>query len=363
MTGETIDQAAQYLNEKYFPYFKGKEFSDSRELQAYIMDRFLFFGLDQRPGGASWCALELALLDAAGRAENISLVQMLNQKNSSQSATSIKYGATASLTNRNLLSALLVFFKIYGFSTVKLKLGKNVDDSIKRIKLARQIMGNETTLRVDANCAWSVSEAIDFSQKSQEYNVASIEQPLVADNIEGIAHLSSSIPQVIVLDESLCTIQQARFFIDNRIKVDFNIRISKMGGVLAARTIKNLAKHAGIPCHLGAQVGESGILTTVGRIFALTNGPFVNYEGAANNLLLKYDLTKENLTFAYGGYGKLPNPSMQAGIGVTVDEKKLQHLIESEPCMNSTSSFALAHSISRPDRQDPIQKVKIGSKR
>ncbi len=362
VTGETIDQAVEYLKEKYFPHFKGKEFSNASELLSYILNQFQFFGLEERPNGASWCALELALLDATGRAENISLGQLLYPDNNNHLANSIKYGATASLTNKNFLSALLVFFKIYGFSTVKLKLGKNIDDAIERIKLARKIMGKTTTLRVDANCAWSVSDTIAFSQRSEVYNIASIEQPVAADNIEGIAHLASSIPQAIVLDESLCTIRQAEFFVNNGIKIDFNIRISKMGGVMAASTIKNLAKQAGISCHLGAQVGESGILTAAGRIFALNNGPFINHEGSANSLLLKYDLTKENLTFGYGGYGKLPNGLLQAGLGITVDQKNFHRLIEKKSTVIKMSPH-LAATSSRQDKNSHLQEMEIGGKR
>jgi L-Ala-D/L-Glu epimerase len=361
VTGETIEQSIRYLNEKYFPKFKNKEFSNTADLVSYIIEQFHFFGLEERANGASWCALELALLDAAGHAQNTSIGQLLNPNNSPL-ATSVRYGATASLTNKKLLSGLLVFFKAYGFSTVKLKLGKNIDDAIERIKLARKIMGRATTLRVDANCAWSVSETISFAHKSQAYEIASIEQPIAADNIEGIAHLASSIPQAIVLDESVCTIQQAKYFIDNGIKIDFNIRISKMGGLLAAGIIKNLAKEAGISCHLGAQVGESGILTSAGRIFALYNGPFINHEGSANNLLLKYDLTKENLTFGYGGFGKLPDGPLKTGLGITIDQKKFNRVINNQLTMINMSSHLSTNS-SKQEQNSNFYEMEVGRKR
>ncbi len=221
---------------------------------------------------------------------------------------------------------MLIFFKLFGFSTVKLKVGKDLEKDLDNIRLARLIMGDRATLRIDANCAWSVDDTIRFAGRAQAYNIASIEQPVTADNIDGLVQLSTCLPQTIVLDESLCTIAQANSWAqtkkaNSKMKIDFNIRLSKVGGMIAASTIRTIAQAAGIDCHLGAQVGESGILTDAGRIFALSHGPFVNCEGAANYFLLKQDLTRENLTFSYGGLGKLPNKGN--GLGITVEEKNM----------------------------------------
>jgi muconate cycloisomerase len=76
-----------------------------------------------------------------------------------------------------------------------------------------------------------------------------------------------------------------------------------------------MAKQFGINCHLGAQVGESGILSAAGRIFACINDPFKNYEGSDNMFLLKKDITKENLTVGLRGLGRLP---LGLGLGITV---------------------------------------------
>ena len=345
VTGETIEQASNLLKHSYFPHFIDQEFSNAPELVDFLAHQFNNFGLEETAQGASWCALELALLDAACKADNISLLQLLESDDTYRAPDGIRYGAVASLTSKKSLTALLIFFKIYGFSTVKLKIGQDMDIDIERIALARKIMGKNATIRVDANCAWSVSETKKFAERAQIYKVASIEQPLKAAHLEGLAQLACAIPQAIVVDESLCTIKQAENFVKKGIKVDFNIRISKLGGLIAANRIRNIAKQAGIACHLGAQVGESGILTMASRIFGISKGPFVNYEGAANSFLLKHDLTKENLTFGYGGWGKLPgiddNSKARVGIGITLDETRfLNSLKKDNPDLNLTSTFA-----------------------
>ena len=315
----------------YFPCLLRQRFISALELVACLTEQMQILAGRSYVPGAIWCALETALLDAACKAEGISVAQLINKSSGPQLNNSIRYGAVVPFAGRKALIGLLIFYKLYGFSTVKLKVGKDLKADVENVRLARLIMGDKSILRVDANCAWSVAETLDFAQKVQAYDVASIEQPLKADDIEGLRQLSVSIPQAIVLDESLCTVENAREYAENLNKVEFNIRVSKVGGLLTARTILNIAQGAGIKCHLGAQVGESGILTASNQQFAFAQGPFVNCEGAANLFLLKDDIIKENLTFGYGGIVKLPvyrSGEIKAGLGITVDEMKLMRFTE-----------------------------------
>ena len=115
---------------------------------------------------------------------------------------------------------------------------------------------------------------------------------------------------------------------NKQMKIDFNIRLSKVGGFITAAAMRKIAKAAGINCHLGAQVGESGILTAITRVFGFVERPFVNCEGAANIFLLKQDLTRENLTYSYGGLGKPPRGNKGMGLGITIPAKRLKRLAE-----------------------------------
>jgi hypothetical protein len=86
-----------------------------------------------------------------------------------------------------------------------------------------------------------------------------------------------------------------------------------------------IAQQNNIAVHLGAQVGESGILSAAARSFAMVNKPFENYEGSMNGFLLKSDLTKENLTvsrgaFGDGGYAK----DERNGFGISIAEGTLE---------------------------------------
>jgi len=216
---------------------------------------------------------------------------------------------------------ILLFYRLFGFETVKIKVGASLQEDVERVRLARRIMGNKTKLRIDANGAWaSAAQAIEAMEQFRPFNVLSVEQPVPAQDIDAMHEITKSIPEEVVADESLCTIEQARSLAQHRICTAFNIRLSKNGGWLAAQEIASIARTYGISLHMGAQVGEGGILSAAGRAFASVEGPFDNCEGSNNLFLLKQDVVEENLNVGWGGFGR---PIESPGLGVTVHNAML----------------------------------------
>jgi muconate cycloisomerase len=337
VTGEDIDGAQLAVMSNYAPEFVGLDLADSRFVIDTLSDLFLDYRLDRVRQGSSWCALELAVLDACGKLNQKSVYDLLahNQKlhgkatasepnapqTNGRAPSAIRYGAVVPFCKERALTALLWFYKVWGFQTVKIKVGKNLDEDLRRMAIARKILGPNVTLRVDANAAWDVEETLKSVKPLKKLNVVSIEQPVSASDLDGLAKISRETDMEIVVDESLCTIDDALRLIAAKACRGFNIRISKVGGIFAARTIAKLARDAGLACHLGAQVGECGILSAAGRTYACLEPAMSNYEGSDNLFLLKQDITKENLTVGLGGKGNLLTGS---GLGVTVLEDRLQ---------------------------------------
>jgi L-fuconate dehydratase len=73
-----------------------------------------------------------------------------------------------------------------GFRTIKLKVGLNVEDDIRRCRLARDAVGTEVALAVDANQRWDVSEAIRWIKRLTPFDLAWIEEPTNPDDV--LAH-------------------------------------------------------------------------------------------------------------------------------------------------------------------------------
>jgi muconate cycloisomerase len=119
---------------------------------------------------------------------------------------------------------------------------------------------------------------------------------------------------LIIVDESLRTVAEARALVDAKACDAFNIRVSKCGGLRTSMRIAEIAGDAGLAVVVGAQVGESGILSAAGRHLAACVAPRY-LEGSAGRLLLRDDVTAERVLPGRGGRAR---PHAGAGLGVTV---------------------------------------------
>jgi L-fuconate dehydratase len=80
-----------------------------------------------------------------------------------------------------------------GFRTIKLKVGLNVDDDVRRCRIAREAVGNSVAIAIDANQRWDVDTAIPWLRKLADFNIAWIEEPTSPDDILGHAKIRRGI--------------------------------------------------------------------------------------------------------------------------------------------------------------------------
>ena len=80
-----------------------------------------------------------------------------------------------------------------GFRTIKIKVGLNIEDDIRRCKLARQAIGPDASLAVDANQRWDVGEAIAWLEHFAPFNLAWVEEPTSPDDILGHATIRRAV--------------------------------------------------------------------------------------------------------------------------------------------------------------------------
>jgi L-fuconate dehydratase len=80
-----------------------------------------------------------------------------------------------------------------GFRTIKIKVGLNIEDDIRRCKLARQAIGTDASLAVDANQRWDVGQAIAWLEHFAPFNLAWVEEPTSPDDILGHATIRRAV--------------------------------------------------------------------------------------------------------------------------------------------------------------------------
>lgn len=317
VTGETCDSALARLRDEYGPSLIGRDLDASDVLGSLTSLRHELHRA-RTPPGASWCAVESALVDAIGKADGRSATDFFG----GIGRQTVRYSGVVPFGNSMALTGILLFFRAYGFHEVKLKVGRGRDYDVATLRLARRIMGPKCDLRVDANCAWDADETLRIAERLRPFGVRSYEQPVPADDVEGLKRLTAELPEPIIVDESLWSVEHARRLAADHACNGFNVRVSKCGGPIGALEIVHVAQEAGLTCQLGAQIGESGILTAAGRLVATAAlfPAFTYLEGSDNFLLLKQDLTHENLTVGPGGRG----PALSGpGLGVHVRRDRL----------------------------------------
>lgn len=144
-----------------------------------------------------------------------------------------------------------------GFAAFKVKVGLGVDTDVARVAHARQLVGEGTFLGVDANGGWSRGDARRAIRALAAYDVAFVEQPLAADDLEGMAALrSEGCP--VVADESVFGMADLRRTIRSDAADLVSVYVGKAGGPGRAMRLGTVAHAFGVQTLIGSN-GELGI--------------------------------------------------------------------------------------------------------
>lgn len=85
-----------------------------------------------------------------------------------------------------------------GFSLIKLKVGADLDDDLRRVRLVRDTVGPDMELAVDANQRWDVDEAIDWVVRLSPHGLRWIEEPTSPDDVLGLARIARNVAPIAV---------------------------------------------------------------------------------------------------------------------------------------------------------------------
>lgn len=320
VTGESRDEAFELLHSTVLPKLLGMEFDSLAQLLSFLSDcngKAPAEWLDPAiPQTAAWAAVDLALLDGFGKAfgEPAALV------GETRLAVDLRYSAVFSAEKGWKAVKMALAYRLYGFRQAKLKVEK--ETAVDTVRFCRRLLGKKFDLRVDANMAWGVEEASQVMQQLSNFGIRSFEQPIAADDIAGLAYLVDETGLEVMADESLHDAESLEKLIGAGGCTSVNVRISKCGGLVAAYNRCQRALEAGLIIQVGAQVGETSLLSSA-QLLLLAAVPAVRYaEGCFGLHLLHEDPVSPLKQFGFGG--RLPSMPSGPGLGITVDEKMLR---------------------------------------
>ena len=332
VTGETVEGAVEALHERLAPVIIGRELTTIDEVPALAAE-LPFVAEDGSLDTAARCALELALLDAAGKHFGCSVAEWLPQP-----AEQVTYDAVIPFSSPRKLALFAVGVRLMCIRQVKLKVGDDLEREERSVGLLRRLLGTGVDIRVDANCAWDAEGALTAIQRLRAFDVSCIEQPVPGPDLQGLVRIATEVEEPIIVDESLRTAEEGRELVAAGACDAFNIRVSKCGGLLPSAELARIADAAGLFAVVGAQVGARGILSSAGRHLAASIGPRY-LEGSGGSLLLREDITKENVLPGFRGRAR---PFTGPGLGITVKDDVLARLGEVRHVVQAPQPVAVA---------------------
>ena len=135
-----------------------------------------------------------------------------------------------------------------GFNHVKMKVGRDLEDDIRRLTIAREVIGPDRYLMIDANQVWEVDQAIEWVNKLAFAKPFFIEEPTSPDDIAGHRKIRNAIGSVKVATGEMCQnrIMFKQFIAEGAIDV-VQIDSCRMGGLNEVLAVLLIAAKYDLP--------------------------------------------------------------------------------------------------------------------
>jgi o-succinylbenzoate synthase len=177
-----------------------------------------------------------------------------------------------------------------GYRSLKLKVGTNgLEDDIERVRAVRNAVGDDIELRVDANGAWTESQAIEAIDALAALDVSYIEQPLPAGDLDGHANLRGG-PVDIAVDESLA-VHDVETILDSDAADVLVLKPMVLGGPDRARAAAIEARDADVEPVLSTTL--DAVVARTGAVHVAASIPDIRPCGLATAGRLATDLAPD----------------------------------------------------------------------
>ncbi|WP_080834320.1 mandelate racemase/muconate lactonizing enzyme family protein [Cohnella massiliensis] len=312
VTGDTPERVVSVLRHTFAPAMLGKPALNRNAINA-ALDRLI------SGNSAARAAVDIALLDLAGKALNVPASELLGGRlrTAVPSDATIAFGTPeeAEMEAEDYLEA--------GFRTIKLRVGPDRAGDLERIRRARAAidrkgLGRETLLCVDANQGWTPKQAVIRLQELEPLGVEWAEQPVPADNLAGLKLVKQRTSASVVADESCRTpADVARIAAEEAADI-VHLKLIKAGSVANMQKMMAVAESFGLPYMLGQM--DEGRLATAALVQIAAASKAGHFEVWGFQRVRPEDDPVSGLAIAGGSVIVPAGP----GLGVTVDESQLE---------------------------------------
>ncbi len=196
-------------------------------------------------------ALEIALYDLKAQSVKQPLFRMLGG-----TQTTFTTDITISMGSIEKMVADTRQAIALGYDTVKIKIGDDPKKDVERVLAIAEATDEQVKLRLDANQGWTAKESVSLLHALENKGVIAqfIEQPVAADDIEGLKYIKDRVQTPVLADESIFSLKDARRLLEMQAIDYVNIKLAKTAGISQALALADLAKSYGVQCMIGCML-------------------------------------------------------------------------------------------------------------
>ncbi len=276
--------------------------------------------------------VEIALWDIAGRAFNIPVYQMLG---GSSHEKLVAYASLGRYPNTEDVVDACKALKKKGYTAVKIH--ETETDVVGR---ARQALGDDTLLLVDANCKWDMPQAIEMGLRLKPFNLYWLEEPLwPSEDYEGLARVRAATSIPLATGENYYTAAGFREVLVKRAADFVQPSVFKIGGIIQSKKVFSMAGVFGVKAAPHCWSWGPAAAATLHVAFSEPGCDVVETcVDTPEASILTEPLVPEN------GYWK---PLQAPGLGIELDEDALQKYRFDE-------ELVVKHRLKSPDKKLPF---------
>jgi o-succinylbenzoate synthase len=247
ITGDTHGSIIDAIRHYIAPRLIGRDIADLNHVTGLIQDAM-------EKNTSAKAALEIAVYDLWGQLYDAPLYKLLGGGD-----PVLTTDITISVDDIDKMVADSVSAVGRGFESLKIKVGKDIDVDIERVRAIHAAVQGRASLRLDANQGWTAKQAVHALQTLEDagVKVELIEQPVKAHDLAGMRYVTERVNTPVMADESAFNSIEVIELIRMGAADIINIKLMKAGGISNAIRIADIAAMYNIECMIGCMLETS----------------------------------------------------------------------------------------------------------
>jgi L-Ala-D/L-Glu epimerase len=274
ITGDTHGSIIEAIKKYIGPRILGQDIANLNRITQLIQNAL-------EKNSSAKAAVEIAVYDLFGQLYGAPLYKMLGGGD-----PVVTTDITISVDYIEKMVADSVKAVERGFESLKVKVGKDIGIDLERIKAIYAAVEDRALLRLDVNQGWTAKQAVYALQSLEDAGVRLelVEQPVKAQDLEGLKFVTERVHTPIMADESVFGPTQVIELIRMRAADIINIKLMKTGGISNAIYIADIASLYQVECMIGCMLETS-----------ISVAAAVHVAVAKSNVVTKIDLDGPSL--------------------------------------------------------------------